>query len=359
MYPLPAKYNTDLISKYGYYSKTIQREDGIGILLNISEFVFDTNQFALEQYFYHRLKRGGYLTNNSAEADLFYIPFFGNLAKVAGQYPLYGDFWDYMSKKYNLTHKNPAIILPKHFTIYGGVRKYAQPFMDHWYIGMMNAVVLERNEPRKNRSNLIVAPYPGQVHFYQDRHDKIDYSAKTLLVSSAWNSRYSLRWTLSDMCNKRKNICTHIELWSNNDNYNHTYLYEVTAKSVFCLSPHGDSSTRKAFWDALLVGCINVVYTDEVKMPFDDIINYSNLTVYIPKERVTDTFNILQNMTKEEIKQKQLYIEKNRIHFQYTIIEKKDNSQDFPFHKKDAFNLLIDQLYQQSVARVNNTKNKN
>jgi hypothetical protein len=350
MYPLPPKFNTELVGLYGKKNANLKDQPGIGIPLNISEFVFNTNQFALEQYFYHRLKQSSHLTNNSAEADLIYIPFFGNIAKLSGQYHIYETFWDYMKQKYNLTHTLNTLY--KHFVVFGGVRKWGQPFLEHWLIGKMNAVVLERNEGRARNSTFIVAPYPAQVHFHQNRADIIDYSKKTLLVSSAWNSRYPLRWTLSGMCKARKDICEHVELYSNSDYYNHTMLYEMTARSVFCLSPHGDSDTRKAFWDALMVGCINVVFNNNTKMPFDDIINYRNLTVYIPAERVSDTFKILQNISKEEIANKQQYIDKNRIHFQYTIIKDTDVATTLPFDKKDAFNLLLDEIYRQSLTRA-------
>ena len=41
------------------------------------------------------------------------------------------------------------------------------------------------------------------------------------------------------------------------DHYEAIYLL-----STFCLSPPGDTFTRRGFWDALLVGCIPVVFDD-------------------------------------------------------------------------------------------------
>ena len=42
-YPLPRKFNTDLVVRYGNDSKNMRNESGIGIALNASEFVFDTS----------------------------------------------------------------------------------------------------------------------------------------------------------------------------------------------------------------------------------------------------------------------------------------------------------------------------
>ena len=46
-------------------------------------------------------------------------------------------------------------------------------------------------------------------------------------------------------------------IWNTN---NETFAAYQSA--VFCLQPWGDSATRKGFWDALLAGCINVIFDD-------------------------------------------------------------------------------------------------
>ena len=44
-------------------------------------------------------------------------------------------------------------------------------------------------------------------------------------------------------------------------------------------------------------------------------------------------------------------IEENRIHFQYSIIQEQDKASKLPFHKKDAFNLLLDEIHQMSKIK--------
>jgi hypothetical protein len=269
MYPVNSTFNVDLVPFYGKFSPSILSETGIGNKLNDSDFTYDTNQFALEQYFYYRLTHSKYLTNDTSEADLFYIPFFPNMAKMAERYQTYGAFWDHFASLSNPRGLALPYQLPhRHFMVYGGCQKYANAFMGHPLSHNLSLVMIERNAVRTALDNVIVAPYPAQIHFYQDRVDEIDFSAKTLLASSAWNSRYPLRWKLADLCKAHRPHCEHVELYSNSDNYNHSYLYQLTARSVFCLSPHGDSPTRKAFWDALLVGCINVIYENYVSLFF-------------------------------------------------------------------------------------------
>lgn len=51
---------------------------------------------------------------------------------------------------------------------------------------------------------------------------------------------------------------------------------------LFPFQPPGDTPTRKSFYDALLCGCIPVIFYDAVDYPYDTYIDYKQFTVYIP-----------------------------------------------------------------------------
>ena len=65
----------------------------------------------------------------------------------------------------------------------------------------------------------------------------------------------------------------------------------VYSHSVFCVQPHGDSPSRKAFFDALLYGCIPVVL-DKRKpgsgrapvLPYSHLLPYHEFTVLVTKQ---------------------------------------------------------------------------
>jgi hypothetical protein len=348
MYPLESKFNVDLVSEYSSWNDNMKSEDGLGIPLNDYKFVFNTNQFALEQYFYYRLKHSSYLTNKVEEADLFYIPFFGNLAKMAGQYPVITEFWNHMEENLKKNTSFNTVNLKKHFIVYGGCQKFGNIFMKNYLAKKIPLVVLERNARKKEKSNAIVAPYPALIHFDQAKLQDINFAAKNLLASSVWNSRYPFRWYLAHVICDRSKDCQHVELEPNSDNYNHTYIYELLSRSIFCLNPAGDSPTRKAFWDALLVGCINVLYEKDVKYPFEDKFDYSDMTVYIPSEQMNQTLHILSKIPKERIHHMQQYINSYRRQFQYSSDWRNLEGYGVPFYEKDAFHLILDELYKQS-----------
>eukprot|EP00026_Physarum_polycephalum_P005764 Phypoly_transcript_05802.p1 GENE.Phypoly_transcript_05802~~Phypoly_transcript_05802.p1 ORF type:complete len:298 (+),score=3.14 Phypoly_transcript_05802:207-1100(+) len=240
MYPLGPHLNTDIIQVLGQKNPNIMNTSGLGTPLNISEFVFDTNQYALEQYFYYRLTHSQYLTTDPTEADLFYLPFFPNLAKVADQYTKFSRFRADIAKNFSFINETSR----KHFIVYGGVQQYAQAFRGE-VEELLHVVMLEQNGNKFNKTdNITIAPYPSQIHFRFNASNVVEYDKKDILVSSAWNSRYRVRAKLVEECRRHKNVCVHIELRANSDVYNHTRLYEITTRSVFCLSPHGDSTTR-------------------------------------------------------------------------------------------------------------------
>ncbi len=64
----------------------------------------------------------------------------------------------------------------------------------------------------------------------------------------------------------------------------HLYTHDWMTRSVFCLQPPGDSPTRKSFYDAIIAGCIPVIFKEKypVKYPFQDRIDYSQFTFTPP-----------------------------------------------------------------------------
>lgn len=70
--------------------------------------------------------------------------------------------------------------------------------------------------------------------------------------------------------------------------YDHLrHFVEMMTDTVFCLEPPGDSPTRKGFFDALLAGCIPVVFGDGIwdSAPFEGElpVAFENYTVWLPE----------------------------------------------------------------------------
>jgi hypothetical protein len=59
-------------------------------------------------------------------------------------------------------------------------------------------------------------------------------------------------------------------------------------KSLFCLSPAGDTPSSARLFDAIVSGCIPVIISDELELPFEGILDYREV-----KMAIQAAFNII------------------------------------------------------------------
>lgn len=52
-------------------------------------------------------------------------------------------------------------------------------------------------------------------------------------------------------------------------------------KSVFCLSPAGDTPSSARLFDAIVSGCIPVIVSDELELPFEGILDYRKISLFV------------------------------------------------------------------------------
>ena len=118
-------------------------------------------------------------------------------------------------------------------------------------------------------------------------------------------------------------------------------IYSSQSQSIFCLHPWGDSGGRKSFCDALLAGCINVIFSPRGYETLDDSFgNYSLYSLLVPLEKVEKgILTYLQSVPKETIKQLHLNIQSFREKFVYSATS-------VPPGHTDAIALIVSKLAQ-------------
>uniref|UniRef100_A0A6N2LMJ6 Exostosin GT47 domain-containing protein n=1 Tax=Salix viminalis TaxID=40686 RepID=A0A6N2LMJ6_SALVM len=52
-------------------------------------------------------------------------------------------------------------------------------------------------------------------------------------------------------------------------------------KSIFCLSPAGDTPSSARLFDAIVSGCIPVIVSDELELPFEGILDYRKIALFV------------------------------------------------------------------------------
>eukprot|EP00238_Polyblepharides_amylifera_P002594 CAMPEP_0196575454 /NCGR_PEP_ID=MMETSP1081-20130531/4928_1 /TAXON_ID=36882 /ORGANISM="Pyramimonas amylifera, Strain CCMP720" /LENGTH=504 /DNA_ID=CAMNT_0041893761 /DNA_START=149 /DNA_END=1663 /DNA_ORIENTATION=- len=65
--------------------------------------------------------------------------------------------------------------------------------------------------------------------------------------------------------------------------------FEYMGDSQFCFAPRGQSSWTLRFYESFFAGCIPVILADSIELPFQDVIDYSKVTIKWPMTKVDET----------------------------------------------------------------------
>ena len=85
-----------------------------------------------------------------------------------------------------------------------------------------------------------------------------------------------------------------------------TYLKELS-RSVFCLAPRGFAVWSQRLYEAILYGCIPVIIADEMRLPYDQFLDWTKFSVKVHEQSVLNGAlqDILQSYSADDIEEKQ------------------------------------------------------
>ncbi|KAK6936535.1 Exostosin, GT47 domain [Dillenia turbinata] len=92
-------------------------------------------------------------------------------------------------------------------------------------------------------------------------------------------------------------------------------------RSLFCLTPAGDTPSSARLFDAIVSGCIPVVVSDELELPFEGILDYRKMVLFVSTSDAVQPgwlLNFLRGVTPAQIKELQLNLAKYSRHFLYS-----------------------------------------
>ncbi|XP_052198688.1 probable arabinosyltransferase ARAD1 [Diospyros lotus] len=92
-------------------------------------------------------------------------------------------------------------------------------------------------------------------------------------------------------------------------------------KSVFCLSPAGDTPSSARLFDAIVSGCIPVIVSDELELPFEGILDYRKIALFVSSSDAVQPgwlLRFLRSVSPSQIKEMQLRLAKYSRHFLYS-----------------------------------------
>eukprot|EP00262_Sarcandra_glabra_P009978 TRINITY_DN24820_c0_g1_i1.p1 TRINITY_DN24820_c0_g1~~TRINITY_DN24820_c0_g1_i1.p1 ORF type:complete len:263 (-),score=43.68 TRINITY_DN24820_c0_g1_i1:154-876(-) len=92
-------------------------------------------------------------------------------------------------------------------------------------------------------------------------------------------------------------------------------------KSIFCLNPAGDTPSSARLFDAIVSGCIPVIVSDELELPFEGILDYRKIALFVSSSDAVQPgwlITYLKNIGSSQIREMRANLTKYSRHFLYS-----------------------------------------
>ncbi|KHG12084.1 putative glucuronosyltransferase GUT1 [Gossypium arboreum] len=246
---------------------------------------------------------------NSSEADLIFVPFFSSLS-----YNRYSKLSPHQkkSKNWELQEKLVKFVMgQKEWKISGGRNHVV---LAHHPNSMLNArmqlwpaifILSDFGRYPINVANLdkdVIAPYKHVIKSYVNDSSDFD-SRKTLLYfqgaiyrKNGGFARQELYYLLKD----EKDV--HFSFGSVQRN-GIRQASQGMHSSKFCLNIAGDTPSSNRLFDAIASHCVPVIISDEIELPYEDILDYTEFCIFIrTSDAVKKGFliNRIRSITKDK-----------------------------------------------------------
>lgn len=339
MYDLPAHLNKDLLACYKDLHGQQLWED----------FREERGQNSADVWIHHLLSSHALRTRNPAEATMFFIPFYGflsayfngkkednqNLFSHAANQKCNGR--EHMQRIVDLTlfleqqehfkkHPKKHVMPVSFWNVARAQPDYAQPgsvIVGPLFRRLQSSVLLVHEPMFASQTDIEqYKQWPGKLV-------AIPYVAKTNLVVMEMHSddilqkepvfffqgEISTPHVITPGIQRRKLLVDafkkYPESWivDTHKNYSgHTYETGML-KARFCLVPEGDTPTSSRLFDAIAAGCVPMILSDQISLPFKDFVDWQAFSLhpttatFLTKQSGTGSLLEVSSVAESAIKQ--------------------------------------------------------
>lgn len=92
-------------------------------------------------------------------------------------------------------------------------------------------------------------------------------------------------------------------------------------RSIFCLSPAGDTPSSARLFDAIVSGCLPVIVSDELELPFEGILDYRKIAIFVSSSDAVQPgwlLSFLKSITPSKIREMQMNLGQYSRHFVFS-----------------------------------------
>lgn len=119
------------------------------------------------------------------------------------------------------------------------------------------------------------------------------------------------------------------------------------ASSKFCLNIAGDTPSSNRLFDAIVSHCVPVIISDEIELPFEDVLDYSEFCIFVrASDAVKNGFllNLLRGIEREKWTKMWERLKEIAHHFEY----------QYPSQAGDA----VDMIWGAVSRKISSIQNK-
>ncbi|ERM98212.1 probable arabinosyltransferase ARAD1 isoform X1 [Amborella trichopoda] len=329
IYDMPAKYTYDLLRLFlnTYRETSNLTSNGSPVHRLIEQHSVDYWLWAdliapeSERHLKHVVR-----VHNQEDADLFYIPFFTTISFFLLEKQqckqLYREVlkWVKDQPAWQRSEGRDHILPVHHPWSFKSVRRFMKnaiwllPDMDstgNWY--KPGEVWLEKD---------LILPYVPNVEVCDGQClQKSEHHRKTLLFFRGRlkrNAGGKIRWKLVEELRGAEGVV--IEEGTAGDK-GKAAAQDGMRRSIFCLSPAGDTPSSARLFDAIVSGCIPVIVSDELELPFEGLLDYRKIALFVSSDDAVKPgwlLAFLKSVESSKIKEMRENLGRHSKHFLYS-----------------------------------------
>ncbi|GFQ02376.1 probable glucuronosyltransferase gut1 [Phtheirospermum japonicum] len=92
--------------------------------------------------------------------------------------------------------------------------------------------------------------------------------------------------------------------FSGSEKLGRTDYFQHLRNAKFCLAPRGESSWTLRFYESFFVECVPVILSDQVELPFQNVVDYAQISIKWPSTRIgTQLLDYLESIPDKDIEE--------------------------------------------------------
>ncbi|KAL9245105.1 hypothetical protein vseg_018793 [Gypsophila vaccaria] len=269
-------------------------------------------QWGTQVKIHRMLLKSKFRTLNKDEADLFFVPAYPKCVRMMG---------GLNDKEINQTFVKVLSQMP-YFRLSGG-RNHIFVFpsgagahlFKSWGVFLNRSIVLTPEGDRTDKRDTSAFNTWKDIIIPGNVDDGMTQEGATIVQPLPLSKRKYLanflgraqgkvgRLQLIDLAKKFPNKLESPELKLSGPNkLGRKEYFEHLRNAKFCLAPRGESSWTLRFYESFFVECVPVVLSDQVELPFQNVIDYTQISIKWPSTRIgPQLLEYLESISDEEI----------------------------------------------------------